>query len=204
MALVSDKYNFIFFHIYKTAGMSIRHSVFHFDEDAYEIVRGHSDIKEVLEMPDYEKYISYTKFSVVRNPYTWLYSIYKFSQNLSTHPFHIISHLWEFDYFVNWLIHHTDFINEKKVLNGKLQTQTEYLAIDGKISIDYILKYESLDDDYMDLMDKLNVPYYTALPKENIGVYEMPNFNEILNRDTLDRINDYYNNDFINFNYEKL
>ena len=202
MALVSDKYKFIFFHIYKTAGMSIRHSIFHIDEDAYEIVRGHADVQEVFDRED--DYSDYKKFSVVRNPYTWLYSIYKFSQNLTNHPFHIISKLWEFDYFVNWLMDYRDFVNDSKVLNGKLQTQTEYISLDNKIVIDYIIKYESLDDDYMDVMDKLNVPYYTILPKENIGTYETPDFTETLSRETLDKINTYYNNDFTNFNYPKL
>ena len=209
MALVSDKHRIIFFHIYKTAGMSIRQSMLEdLDEDAYEVVRGHADLKEVFDWQNESElendFLTYKKFTVVRNPYTWIYSIYKFSQNLPTHPFHIISKMWDFDTFTNWIMDYKDFVNESKVLNGKLQTQTDYLLLDNELNIDFILKYESLDDDYYKMLKQLGIPYYSILPKENIGGYEKPIFTEILSRATLDKINDYYHNDFINFNYIKL
>jgi len=207
MALVSDKYKMIFFHIYKTAGMSIRESFRYIDEDAYEIVRGHSDVQEVYEWQNKENdinFLEYKKFTVVRNPYTWLYSIYKFSQKLTTHPFYIISQMWDFDTFTNWIMDYKDFVNKSKILNGKLQTQSEYLILNNQINIDFILKYESLDADYFNMFKKLRIPFYSTLPRENIGQYEKPNFTEILSRKTLDKINDYYHNDFKNFNYNKL
>jgi hypothetical protein len=148
MALVSDNLKLIFIHIFKNAGMSIRYKLAEIDPDAYSIIKGHADISEVKgyfeEIDDIGKFYGYKKFAVVRNPYDWLISIYNFAKNQETHPLNSIAIKKDINDFVYWFTNYMASINEAFNLNGKIQLQSDYITLNDKIAVDYVLKFENL------------------------------------------------------------
>lgn len=198
MALYLPRYNSVFIHIYKTAGTSIRTYLMKLDKNYSEIGSGHSDYGEIQnEVQD--KIL----FSVVRNPYDWIYSLYQYGKTYNSHPFYSFCVTHNFDQFVKWYFDNTEILNTSGV-NGKLQTQTEYLSIDGILKVKNILKMENLETELNKLfrdvfrqnllirLDTLNSTPYPKITPQNIKT------------ETINIINEKYHNDFINFNYPKI
>lgn len=210
MALYSHKYKLLYIHIYKTGGMSVRNAMMNIDNDCIHLIKGHADIRELFEyfkandlMPLYD---SIYKFSVVRNPYTWVYSIYQFGKTIDSHPFHSYCASHSFEEFIEWYIACTPFFNASPELNGKIQTQSDYICIDNKPQIHSILKYESLADDFAEMMRNTQIPFTGQFPIINVTKYDKPDMGYYANlsRSVLDMFNDYYHDDFVNFKYEKI
>lgn len=199
MALYLPRYNSVFIHIYKTAGTSIRTYLMKLDKNYSEIgSSGHSDYSEIQNEVE-DKIL----FSVVRNPYDWIYSLYQYGKNYNTHPFYSFCVTHTFDQFVKWYFDNIEILNTSGV-NGKLQTQTEYLSIDGILKVENILKMENLETDLNKLfrdvfrqnllirLDTLNSTPYPKITPQSIKT------------ETINIINEKYHNDFINFNYPKI
>ena len=72
---------------------------------------------------------------------------------------------------------------------------------DGKQIVKHILKFENLEEEFNNLMSQYNIPLVLNM-KENVSVrkYDVKD----LNRETLNLINTFYHNDFINFEYKKI
>jgi hypothetical protein len=196
MALYSPKLNLVFLHIYKTAGTSLRDALIRIDNDCKEMAYGHADYSDLIEHLRDEKI-----FSVVRNPYDWIYSLYQYGRAYNTHPFYAYCATHSFDDFIKWYFKNIDILNTTTI-NGKLQTQTEYVSFNGKISVDYILKMENLENDFIELLNSLRQKGF-RLNHLNATAYKHIDYSE-LSRETIDIINEKYHQDFINFNYTKL
>ena len=72
MLKVFDKKKCIFFHIPKTAGISLVKALFG------DLDWGHRDVKYYRNVFNKKKFDSYFKFTFVRNPYDRLFSAYSF------------------------------------------------------------------------------------------------------------------------------
>lgn len=211
MAYVSHHKQLVFIHIYKTAGMSVREFMRKIDVDCVEVCEGHSDVLQTMIQfgldPLLNKCLQYHKFSVVRNPYTWLRSIYKYSGTYNTHPFYRISSNYTFNDFCLWYMSKENELNNNPKLNGRIQRQTDYVYVNGERWVENILHQETLEQDLRNMLKNLHILYdeNTPLPKNNVGQYDKDiDFINYLNRATIDLINDRFHEDFINFNYEKI
>lgn len=196
MALYIPKLNLIFLHIYKTAGTSLRDALIRIDNNCKELAYGHADYSDLIEHLQGEKI-----FSVVRNPYDWIYSLYQYSRAYNTHPFYAYCATHSFDDFVKWYFKNIDVLNTTTI-NGRLQTQTQYISHNNKIAIDYILKMENLENDFNQLLNTLKHNGF-RLSHLNATPYQRIDYSQI-ERKTLDIINEEYHQDFINFNYKKI
>ena len=211
MAYVSHQMQLVFIHIYKTAGMSLRYFMKSIDKESVDICQGHSDILETMiefgNKEELNKCLQYHKFSVVRNPYTWLLSIYNYSRAYKSHPFYSISKNSTFNYFCLWYISKENELNKDPNLNGKIQRQTDYLYVNGECWVENILHQETLEQDLRKMLNYLHILYdeNTPLFKNNVGDYDKEIvFEDYLDRATIDIINEKFHEDFINFNYQKL
>lgn len=190
MALYLPKFNAVFIHIYKTGGTSVRTAMQKHDADYKEIGIGHSDYREVSELLDLSDKIV---FSVVRNPYTWVYSLYEYAKMDINHPFHSFVLKFGFDDFVKWMIGCKEVFEQQ--LNGKIQSQTEYLSdSNGKINV-HVLKMESLQQDFDKFVSEVLKKRKIQLPFLNMGRYKFPEIKE----PTKELIRQEYQLDFVNF-----
>jgi len=197
MALFLPRFNLVFIHIYKNAGTAIRTALQQEDRGYKEIGRGHADYKEVAELLDlYKK----STFSVVRNPYDWVYSVYQYAKTYESHPFHSYCLENNFSQFVNWYFDNKEEF--EKLVNGKLQCQTDYVTgEDGLIKVDFILKIENLQQEFNNMFDVLR---YRHVNLGNENTTKKGEWKEGITPDAINRINYEYMKDFRNFNYKMI
>ena len=167
---IISKYNLIFIHIPKTAGTSIEYSLdfkpkikdnlknclkkWYGNVNGYEL--DHSTMKFLMENCNfYNK--DYLSFSVVRNPYERLVSEYNYcKQNKSR----FIKNTNTFRDFVHELKNNFNFVlNNEEKQHHKIShylPQYKFTHINEKCKIDYIIRFENLNDDWNNFCKKIN------------------------------------------------
>jgi len=153
--LYSDQYKFIFIHIPKTGGSSIRRVLKDNIEDATRINGGtHTTIEEVRDgIKDYdgkfilaknglprEKYDEYTKFTFVRNP--WDRAVSLVADDLRK-----IGKLITKEIFYKRLIE----MDESRLNSMRL------ISIDRLLEMDYVYSFENLQKDFKQLLQRIGL-----------------------------------------------
>ena len=159
----------VFIHIPKTAGVSILKAIY--GEVSFESHRSYFFNKVALNMKD----DVYFTFSFIRNPLDRLYSTYKFLQKGGMNKYDEIAfkkHLSRFTDFEDFVI---NGLNSKLIQEiTHLKPQHEYICdYSGKILVDYIGRFENLEEHIKILSNKLNkkiiLPHYNKNVKENVS-----------------------------------
>lgn len=205
--LLSDKHNFIFIHIYKNAGTSITsalrpyackmwhyylHRIFKkgfnlefFNPMPYPV---HITTPKLIEMIGYNVFKSYYSFGVVRNPWDWNVSMYKYMLKNTKHFQH------------EWVKGFRDFDEYIRVrCNGEMFQQKNFLfSNDGEQLVDYILRFENLDDDFQHICRHLEIE--AKLPHLNIS--NKTPYREYYTDETRDAVSKTFKEDIELFGYE--
>lgn len=127
------------------------------------------------------------KFSTVRNPYDRVISA--FGQTQFTSKQLTLKSLKAYALSKNK--------NEGNVRH--LMKQSDYVVINGKVALDYVIKTENLDTELKPfILDKFNLSS-DKFKKMNAVKTKKHN----LKPDIIKFINDHYHDDFVNFNYTK-
>ena len=182
---INHEYKFIFIHIPKNAGTSIRNS---FDINGYDkkVVRRrypHYSCSVIKKYCGDTTWNNFYTFSVVRNPYDRMVSYYHYHKS---NQYRHKSTAREYD-FSEWLVKGLDS-NLKK-------TQSEYLDVD----INHVMRYESLQDDFNLVCDNIEIPRY-ELPKYNTSNHL--NFAVYYGEKEKDIVKGIFEEDFYRFGYE--
>ena len=209
--MIVDEHKTIFVHIPKNAGTSIKKLLVG-NEDFKSLKRPwkHETIANIKKSNP-EVYNSYKKIAVIRNPYDRMVSMYAFlkryrSSNdlLNTYQYNSKTNSYEIietakapiDGFRYWW---KDKNADPQKIHGDLEiakrlfnSQSDW--IDDTV---HIIKYESLDNDLSDFLNK-----EIELPIENDSyTFE---YTKYYNQETADIIYDRYKEDFEKFDYKKL
>lgn len=171
--LLSVKYNFLFVHIAKTGGTSVRaalaplrwrdplyipqflasrlsHATGH--RIASKLPR-HAKIIAAKEMLPQELFDKLFKFAFVRNP--WDLQVSSWHHIRRERP-HLVEHIPDFETFIRWKLdpdrpyqYHID---------TSIEIQSDYLKdLDGTILVDFIGKYEHLQEDYEEACRRIGI-----------------------------------------------
>lgn len=169
---LSNGNNFIFVHIYKCGGMTMR-KVLQDSLRAIELSSSHATAKEIKEYC-YNSggkffYDTAFKFSIVRNPFDWVVSLYEFIRGNSNHANYEEIKDMNFEQFCQWNI---DCINNKKLNpNGTFNSLTSFLHDDeGKLLVDFVGRIENYEADIQEIFKRLNISTTTlesGIPKVN-------------------------------------
>lgn len=125
------------------------------------------------------------KFSVVRNPYEWIYSFYRFIMQINLHNYK------SFENFIDLLES-----SQNKHMSRNRQGQRYYLKdLQGNVSLDKIYKFENLGE----LEKDLNI----SLPFINKGQYHPEDFFNDYKPKNIDRIRKIFEEDFSILGYKK-
>lgn len=202
--IIDHNHRFIFIAIPKTGSISVQFSLGH--NDIPEPDEYHQGIERVLrENPECE---SYFKFSIVRNPWARLLSLYNdFTLNRICQYSALVKHDKPlFSEFANF----EDFCLNVKTSpwwsNIFLKSQVELLSIDGVFKMDLIGRFEQLTDDYRMLYQRLNMSPSLNLSPEllqmNIGKYDNTKYREYYTDKSKLAVSDLYADDIERFGYE--
>ncbi|MEW8505618.1 MAG: sulfotransferase family 2 domain-containing protein [Candidatus Thiodiazotropha sp.] len=173
--LLSVKYNFLFVHIAKTGGTSVRaalQSLRWRDPWYYPMyicsrlshLSGHrlgskfprhSRIVAAKEMLPDAFFNQLFKFAIVRNPWDLQVSSY---HHIRRERPHLIAHIEDFDHFMRWKLdperpyqYHVD---------TSIQSQIDYLIdLQGSIQVDFIGHYETLNSDFNEIIQRIGVKH---------------------------------------------
>lgn len=162
--LLSHKYNFLFVHIAKTGGTSVRNALQKYRwRDPYYIPQfiaskmsgllhhevgikmpRHARIICAREMLPYEFFNRLFKFAFVRNP--WDLQVSSFHHIRRERP-HLMQGMDDFETFLRWKL------NPERPyqyhIDTSIELQTDYLVdLHGNVIIDYIGHYENLQNDF--------------------------------------------------------
>ena len=165
--MISRANRFVFVHIYKTAGTSIRSALCDAGDKlstkqlvANKLCRFlHRD--ELFKLPpqlwkhagalEYraflkEEWCKYFKFSIVRNPFDWQVSIYEYIRQTPSHYLH------EFCTTVSFLAYLQSQVSES------MRPQTDFLYDEeGYCHVDMIVRLESLDADFPNILSQIGL-----------------------------------------------
>ena len=213
--LLSVKYNFLFVHIAKTGGTSVRaalaplrwrdpmyipqfiasrlsHATGH--RIASKLPR-HARIIAAKEMLPQELFDSLFKFAFVRNPWDLQVSSW---HHLQRERPEFIQDITDFSSFIRWKLdperpyqYHID---------TSIERQTDYLKdLEGTIIVDFIGKYENLQEDYEEACRRIGIKP-PPLPHKR-QAKDRKNYQKYYDEETAALIAEYFREDIETFGY---
>lgn len=177
--LLSYRYKFLFVHIAKTGGTSVRAALERERwKDAYRIpllicsrlsaLTGHrlgvkfprhAKIIAAKEMLPRELFEELFKFAFVRNPWDLQVSSY---HHIRRERPHLMEHIKDFPGFIRWKLDPERPYHY--IVDTSIELQSDYLRdLSGKIIVDFIGHYENLQADFDAVCARLGIPQ-RALP----------------------------------------
>jgi hypothetical protein len=170
--IISHSKEFVFIHIYKVAGTSVRSALRPYADVTFRritprrilyvmgLASAPADHATARDVRAYwlndDRFVRYFKFAFVRNPWDWQVSLYHYITSHKLHPQHRrLCALGSFEKYIMSL-------NEESV-----QTQRSFLVDEsGELLVDYIGKFETIEADFNLVCEKLGVD--TVLPQKNV------------------------------------
>jgi len=178
--MVSTKYKFVFVHIYKNGGSSIRSALSEYSDDRtrdYVLDKAHTVVKRITgidvsilkSLQKYPNHISaknlygileepesYFKFAFVRNPWDAQVSHYHYGKRAFWGPeYKIYRSLSNFEEYMEW---------RSKV--GQ-KTQKSFIYDNDECLVDFVGKYENLSEDFEQICSHLSLQ--ASLPTLNVS-----------------------------------
>tara|TARA_Y100001938_G_C8088710_1_gene433693 strand:+ start:1622 stop:2230 length:609 start_codon:yes stop_codon:yes gene_type:complete len=201
--IINHNKRFIFVAVAKTACTSIRRSL-GYTKDPLPL-RYHMNLKDMINQnPETENYF---KFGFVRNPYYRLVSAFFNFRNSNTHgsipPYYVP--FYEYNNFRDFVLD-LDKMAEKII---HLKTQYDYLEYKGGVGVDFIGRFENLNEDFE------TVKSLIGIESEPLGIHRQhvsglngvarksDNYMDEYDEETKEITYRFYKKDFMEFGYEK-
>ena len=143
--MISHKHRFIFIEVPKTGTTTIC-SILKNNFDAVQPYK-HLDIEQYKEKFPKET-SSYFKFSFVRNPWSRVVSLYHRKEGMQ------MKSEMTFSEFVGWIRLATDTC----IMPTPKKYMIDFFKIDNKLKMDFIGKFENLQEDFNTICDKIGIP----------------------------------------------
>ena len=204
--LISRHRKFIFIHIYKNAGTSITRAL-----RPLALGKWESRANRMLEMlgqqrvftaQPYPSHITATElirrkskpvfdscfsFAVVRNPWDWQVSLYKYVLQTGHHPQHeLISKMKGFREYIQWRCEH------------EVQLQKSFLySKDNQLLVDFVARFENLDSDFQSICERIGVS--ASLPMLNVSNTDA--YQDLYDENTRELVAQAFKDDITTFGY---
>jgi len=151
--------------------------------------RGHDSLPFVQQRLSSEVFNSYMKVAFVRNPYSWLtsmYSTYKRGPNHRHHP--TVAAMSGFPEYIDW-----------EIERNKRFQHIFLLDQDGRLNINFIGRLETLEDDYKRLCSLIDVEG-PELPHRNQNRFR--DYREFYDDATRDKVTEFWAQDIELLGYD--
>jgi len=198
MSFIVHKHKFVFVHIPKTAGKSIE-MVFRSNCQKQKVLR-HTKLSQIYNQHNEIK--NYKSITCVRDPWNRQYSMYLYliqraTMKKQTQKLTLLNKGFE-NYLTSDYYEHDD--HKKDWFHHLYTNQIEWIDNDIK-NVDFLLKFETLVDDWTKLVDALKLPYVRhSLPKINTS-QQLPDYKNFYNLQTKRIIEKRFERDIDTFKY---
>lgn len=194
--MIDDLRKLIFIHIEKTGGTSIAMALFGRDEGAskkkgsdMEYDSGltkHYSVQKARQVYGNEKWATYTKFSVVRNPWDRLVSKWCWRREGMLRKSQKLPTIYELD--ANGHIPKAWFIEEirEECQRWQLKSADDFLFGPGGLTpiVDHVLRFECLESDWNGLVKQAGWSTVTSLPHVNRSAERADDYRVYYNDET--------------------
>ena len=162
--LISSKHNFLFYHVYKVAGTSIRNQLIPHCDHLQVPMQALTYGLRILGLPspfapvfeyhpslsrvrDYlgDRFYDYYRFCVVREPLDWQKSLYFFAKSNPRHHQHNLIRAMDFNAYLEWRIAHD------------MKLQSDLIYANDECLVDTIARFETLADDFAAICKRIGV-----------------------------------------------
>lgn len=200
--IISHKKRFIFIHIYKVAGTSVRNAFSPYADITFRkytlrrllyVLRlanspeEHITALELSERLPSNVFDGYFKFAFVRNPWDWQVSLYHYILSHPLHPQHRdIKRLSSFRSYIMWRIEHGVELQKSFVCGD-----------DGRLLVDYVGRYETLEKDFEIICDRIGIS--ASLPHKNPSNHKP--YRSYYDSELAHMVAEHYRDDIEYFNY---
>tara|TARA_Y100000004_G_scaffold193929_1_gene257392 strand:+ start:18695 stop:19330 length:636 start_codon:yes stop_codon:yes gene_type:complete len=205
--IINHKYKFIFIHVPKCAGTSIKRALYPYCDEYDQFFGGHPNVpeensevhkhstaSEVKRFATRERWDKYFTFSFVRNPFSRIVSLYKWWQEtdglFDIKTKNIISNM-SFEEFV-----FSKYTGETQVkfLASKNPKKT-FVTEANRVELDFLGKHERINKDFAYVCGLLKLPNLN-LEKHNVTTNDYNSFNAYYNKKTKTRVREKFAEDF--------
>ena len=214
MALINNKNkerngkeNFIFFHLYKCGGMSLRKLLADNPKGSFELLGGHclpKDLeKHYAARGKQKEFDEMFKFTIVRNPFDFLLSTYHYAKTFSNHFWHKDVIKMDFKDFPKFYLKYIA-IHATSRPHGSNKVIKPYDYIhndDGKIIVDFVGKLENYHKDIKYIGDKIGADT-SSIPKVNVNKNNDKAYQDVYDKDTREFVEKHFAKDLEYFEYE--
>ena len=221
--LISHQKQFVFVHIYKTAGTSVRDLFTPYarlrDRVVYQYrltsrmvgflahrlgwesrgnapftgVAKHGPASEGCNYLGAARWKSYFTFAFVRNPFDWIVSQYAYIRETKDHPEHAISQNWSF----------ADFVNRE--IPNHAKRQWHFVSnVRGEVIVDFIGHFEQLQEDILTVCQRLDIPPGPLGHRNRTRSRDGRGYAAYYDENTRALVADYFAIDFERFGYSPL
>lgn len=191
--LIIDQPALLFVHIPKTAGTSVNELIG--QEAVFNplCLKGtkHESLEEFQNRCGEEILSKFHIFTIVRNPLERFISHYRWLQSRQER-FPEMAQIDSLDSFARAYEGNYGVGSKRK----RVMCQSDYLLIDGKMRIDTILRFENLPHSLLSFLREFGIQK-SQMPTRNAATTSVPNPSSYVRS----FIADYYEKDYINFNY---
>jgi hypothetical protein len=193
---ISDKYKLIFIHIPKNAGTAITNTL-----EMSDI--GHHGWRYYKSRYP-QKWVTYTKISVVRNPWDRVVSCYEYAKMEDSYWHSTNSKARAGKHLDYDLLKDSSFENCLGILKNTPQklrhqgwsNQSNYIYNGDKLMVDYVLDVNEIDNKLSEILNqKINIPKINVSNQNNYKDYYS-------DKKMVNIVSDRYKTDLLNFNYE--
>jgi hypothetical protein len=209
--MISHSKKFVFIHIFKVAGTSVRAILTPYCDQlnpskrfankiSHRIIRrplfipyspslhGHAKAMEYRDFLGSDTFGRYFKFAFVRNPYDWQVSLYEYIRQTQHHRQHLHVSGMTFDAYIRWRC------AEERIL------QVDFLRDDEQnMIVDFVGKFEMLNEDFQRVTRRIGIegslPWLNKTKRNGCTEYYTP--------ETKALIDDAFDEDFKRLDYEK-
>ena len=201
--IISHRKRFIFIHIYKVAGTSVRDAFSPYADITFRkyTLRRLLYVMRLAKAP--EEHIttlelsarlpssifdSYFKFAFVRNPWDWQVSLYHYILSHPLHPQHRkIKALGSFRSYINWRI------------KSGVELQKSFVCDkDGRLLVDFVGRYETIAEDFEVICDRIGIS--ASLPHKNPSNHRP--YRNYYDAELARMVAEHYREDIEYFNYK--
>lgn len=207
MAIISKTKKFVFCHIPKTAGSSIRRTLMGFQFNRPETPQEwHENMSDTKKRVPEEEFNQMFKFTFVRNPWERLVSTYNFICSKPIRPGeNIPQEHYKAVGFKKWLLEEEFFVPNNIPLTPDMVPMQRRTLVDwiddknGECLIDFFGRFETVDKDFAFVCERIGISAPT-LPKVQVGPKAKP-YRDMYDQETLEYVGETFKKDIERFNF---